>query len=164
VLGGAVTECDVIAKTVEGGVEKGYVRESGGNYLPDDNGAAISEAALRDKANPAGDAQTITYTAVPPGSGVRTGIDRDEDTLPNGVETNTGTFVDGNDTGTSPALSDTDGDGFDDDVEILAGTNPNDPLEYPGSIPVPALSGLGIAGLCGLMLLAAGVVLRRRTA
>ncbi|MHC4109008.1 MAG: YncE family protein, partial [Planctomycetota bacterium] len=101
-LGGSVTECDVIAKTVAGGIEKGYVRQSGGSYLPDDNGPAISEAALRAKANPVGDAQTITFTAVPPGSGTRMGIDRDEDTLRNGVETNTGTFVDADDTGTDP--------------------------------------------------------------
>jgi hypothetical protein len=92
------------------------------------------------------------------------GIDRDEDTLPNGVESNTGTFVDGNDTGTSPVLADTDGDGFDDDVEVLAGTNPNNPFEYPGSVPVPALPGIGMAVLAGLMLIAAGVFLRRRKA
>ncbi|MBW2294012.1 MAG: DUF4215 domain-containing protein, partial [Deltaproteobacteria bacterium] len=133
ILGSGVSECDVIAKTVEGGVEKGYARESGGSYLPDDNGPAISEATLRAKANPVGDAQTITYTAVPPGSGTRMGIDRDEDSLLNGVETNTGTFVDANDTGTDPALADTDGDAFDDDVEVAAGTNPTDPLSFPGS-------------------------------
>jgi cysteine-rich repeat protein len=130
-LGGAVTECDVIAKTVEGGVEKGYVRQSGGLYLPDDNGPGISEATLRAKANPVGAAQTVTYTAVPPGSGTRMGVDRDEDTLLNGVETNTGTFVDINDTGTSPALADTDGDGFDDDVEVAGGTDPTDPQDFP---------------------------------
>ncbi|MGE4607432.1 MAG: hypothetical protein AAEJ52_11890, partial [Myxococcota bacterium] len=31
ILGGVVKECDVIAKTVEGGVEKGYARQSGGS-------------------------------------------------------------------------------------------------------------------------------------
>jgi cysteine-rich repeat protein len=133
ILGGSVKECDVIAKTVEGGVERGYVRQSDGTYLPDDNGVAISEGSLREKANPVGAAQTITYTAVPPGSGTRMGIDRDEDTLLNGVETNTGTFVDSNDTGTNPALADTDGDGFDDDVEVGAGTDPTNPLSHPGS-------------------------------
>jgi hypothetical protein len=138
VLGGAVMECDVIVKTVEGGVEKGYARQSGGSYLPDDNGPAISEATLRAKASPVGSAQTITYTAVPPGSGTRMGIDRDEDTLLNGVETNTGTFVDTNDTGTSPTLADTDGDGFDDDVEVGAGTDPTNPLSFPGA-PVPSV-------------------------
>lgn len=132
ILGGTVTECDVIAKTVEAGVEKGYARQSSGLYLPDDNGAAISEAALRAKANPAGDAQTITYTAVPPGAGVRMGVDRDEDSLLNGVESNSGTFVDADDTGTDPTLSDTDGDGFDDGVEVLAGTDPTNEQSFPG--------------------------------
>jgi hypothetical protein len=153
VLGGNVTECDVIAKTVEGGDERGYVRQSDGSYLPDDGGAAISEAALRGKADPLGDAQTITYTAVPPGAGMRMGIDRDEDSLPNGVETGTGVFVDANDTGTSPALADSDLDGFDDPTELAAGTDPNDSTEFPGSsaTPVPLLPGLPGAG--GVILL-----------
>ncbi len=86
VLGGAVTQCDVIVKTVEGGVEKGYVSENGGTYTPDDGGPAILEATLRAKANPAGDALTLTYTAVPPGSGHRMGIDRDEDGVLNGPD------------------------------------------------------------------------------
>ncbi|MFP6655098.1 MAG: hypothetical protein VCB25_05690, partial [Myxococcota bacterium] len=135
VLGGAVTQCDVVVKTVEGGVEKGYFSSNGGLYTPDDNGPAITEADLRAKANPLGAAQTLTYTAVPPGSGHRMGIDRDEDTLPNGVETNTGFFVDANDTGSNPALADTDGDGFDDGIELLANTDPNNALVFPGSVP-----------------------------
>jgi hypothetical protein len=163
VLGGVVTECDAIAKTVEGGVEKGYVRLGGGSYLPDDNGPAISEAALRAKANPVGDALTITYTAVPPGSGTRMGIDRDEDTLPNGVETNTGTFVDADDTGTSPMLADTDDDGFDDDEEVIAGTDPTDPLDFPNAPnAVPGLNGLAGLLLAGVLMAAARARLRRR--
>jgi DNA-binding beta-propeller fold protein YncE len=166
VLGGVVTECDVVAKTVEGGIEKGYVRQSGGNYLPDDNGPSISEAALRAKANPVGDAQTLTYTAVPPGSGTRMGIDRDEDTLLNGVETNTGTFVDANDTGSNPTLRDTDGDGFDDDVEVAAATDPNNLLEFPGSgaPAVPGIGGIGVGILAAALLAAARLNLRRRRA
>jgi len=162
VLGGAVTECDVIVKTVEGGVEKGYYSSSGGTYTPDDNGPAISEATLRAKADPVGDAQTLTYTAVPPGSGMRMGIDRDEDTLPNGVETNTGVFVNADDTGTNPAAADTDGDGFDDDVEVLAGTDPNNPLSTPNPPPVPALGPIAGLLLGGGLMLAGGLRLRRR--
>ena len=158
-----MTECDVIAKTVEGGVEKGYVRQSNGTYLPDDLGPALGELVLRSMAHPAGSALTITYTAVPPGSGVRMGIDRDEDTLVNGVETNTGVFVSASDTGTSPALADTDGDGFDDGVEVAAGTDPNDAGSFPGA-PVPVLPGLGGAVL-GIALLSLGWLgVRRRMA
>jgi YVTN family beta-propeller protein len=135
VLGGAVTQCDVIVKTVEGGVEKGYYSANGSLYTPDDNGPVITEASLRAKADPSGAAQTLTYTAVPPGSGQRMGIDRDEDTLPNGSETNTGVFVSANDTGSNPALADTDGDGFADGVEVLANTDPNSALVFPGSVP-----------------------------
>jgi hypothetical protein len=167
VLGGAVTECDAIAKTVEGGVEKGYVRLSDGTYLPDDNGPAISEAALRNLANPVGAAQTITYTAVPPGSGVRTGVDRDEDGLLNGVETGTGTLVDENDTGTNPALADTDGDGFDDGFELDEGTDPNDPLDFPFVQPpqnLPVLPGFGVALLAGALWLAGRRALRGQRA
>jgi DNA-binding beta-propeller fold protein YncE len=86
ILGGAVTQCDVIVKTVEGGVEKGYMSSTGGTYLPDDGGPAITEAVLRAKANPVGEALTLTYTAVPPGAGQRMGIDRDEDLVLNGVD------------------------------------------------------------------------------
>ena len=160
VLGGAVTQCDVIVKTVEGGVEKGYYSAGGILFTPDDNGPVLSEATLRAKADPLGDAQTLTYTAVPPGSGERMGIDRDEDTLPNGVETGTGIFVSGNDTGSSPALADTDGDGFNDDVEVSAGTDPNDSLDFPGS--VPALGPWPAVALGGGLLVAMRLALRRR--
>jgi DNA-binding beta-propeller fold protein YncE len=159
VLGGVVKECDVIVKTVEGGVEKGYTRQSNGFFLPDDNGPAIAESTMRGKANPAGLAQTLTYTAVPPGSGTRMGIDRDEDNLLNGVETNSGTFVDANDTGTSPALADTDGDGFDDDVEVTAGTDPTNPLSFPGGVPF--LDTFGIICLIVILIGLGPMVVRR---
>ena len=86
VLGGTVAECDLVAKTVEDGRMKGYRRQDDGHFRPDDGEPAIPEATLRTKANPEGDAQNIAYTCVPPGSGDRLGIDRDEDGVQNGLD------------------------------------------------------------------------------
>jgi hypothetical protein len=86
VLGGTVTECDLVVKTVEGGVAKGYLRQSDGSFLPDDGGAAISGATLRARSDPNGDAQDLVYTCAPPGSGTRMGIDRDQDSVLDGQD------------------------------------------------------------------------------
>jgi Big-like domain-containing protein/VCBS repeat protein/FG-GAP repeat protein len=51
-------------------------------------------------------------------------LDDDGDGLPDTVETNTGTFVDGNDTGTDPRDADSDHDGVNDGVEVAEGTDP----------------------------------------
>ncbi len=45
--------------------------------------------------------------------------DADGDRLPDSVETNTGVFVDANNTGTDPNIADTDGDGIRDGDEVL---------------------------------------------
>jgi hypothetical protein len=142
ILGGTVTECEVVAKTVAAGVERGYLRESDGMFRPDDGGPALSDLALRGLAAAGAE---ITYTCMPPGAGYRTGIDRDEDLLMNGVETGTLVFNGPLDTGTDPALYDTDGDGFGDGLEVANGTDPTDPLSFPTS--VPGLQGWGLAFL-----------------
>nr|MDJ0852087.1 hypothetical protein [Myxococcota bacterium] len=161
VLGGAVTECDLVVKGSEGGVARGWLRQSNGLFL-DDTGATKTDGQLRALAASDG---PLTYTCVPPGSGDRTGIDRDQDTLLDGVETNTGVFVGTSDTGSNPALRDSDGDGFDDDVEVFnlpTATDPNDPQSFPGAPPaVPVLSPLGLGGLAGALLLTAAAALRR---
>src|SRR6185295_6481893 len=78
ILGGVVKECDVIVKGTVGGVARGWVRNSGGTFTPDKTtDATLSDASLRALAAVAG--QQLTYTAVPPGSGTRMGIDQDED-------------------------------------------------------------------------------------
>jgi len=61
-------------------------------------------------------------------------VDTDNDRLPDSVETNTGIFIDANNTGTNPNIADTDGDNIDDGDEVLGtlagldlpgmGTNP----------------------------------------
>ncbi|MGB0621836.1 MAG: YncE family protein [Myxococcota bacterium] len=86
VLGGTVTECEVIVKATDAGMQRGWVREPSGAYRPDDGGPPISEAALRVQADPAGAGLDLAYSCAPPGAGERMGIDRDEDTIPDGLD------------------------------------------------------------------------------
>ncbi len=53
--------------------------------------------------------------------------DSDDDGLLDGVETDTGIFVDAGDTGTDPLDPDSDDDGFSDGYEVANGTDPNIP-------------------------------------
>jgi YVTN family beta-propeller protein len=70
VLGGAVTECDLVAKVAFGGRVHGYLYEvASGTWDPDDGSPNIADATLRAMAATSG--QEVTYTAVPPGSGRR---------------------------------------------------------------------------------------------
>ena len=57
--------------------------------------------------------------------------DDDNDGLLDAVETNSGVFVSANDTGTDPLIADTDGDGFDDGLEVAFGTDPLGNLSFP---------------------------------
>jgi len=93
--------------------------------------------------------------------------DRDDDLLPDGVETNSGEYVDFSDTGTDPTLVDTDGDGWDDGDEAYNwGTDPTDPFDYPGAPPpsVPSLSPTGLGLLASLLALVAAWAVRTRQA
>lgn len=70
VLGGSVTECDLVAKVATGGRVRGYFYEvASGMWSTDDGSAAIADSQLRALSATAG--QEVTYTAVPPGSGRR---------------------------------------------------------------------------------------------
>jgi YVTN family beta-propeller protein len=70
ILGGAVTECDLVAKVASGGRVRGYFYEvASGTWDPDDGSPNIADSTLRAMAATSG--QEVTYTAVPPGSGRR---------------------------------------------------------------------------------------------
>ncbi len=81
-LGGAVPECNLVVKGSVGGTARGWVRESGGQFR-DDRNNLTTDAALRALAASEG---PLTYTCVPPGSGHRIGVDRDDDDAVDGLD------------------------------------------------------------------------------
>ena len=76
--------------------------------------------------------------------------DDDGDNLLDDYETNTGIFVSPFNTGTDPLLEDSDGDGYDDGTEVLAGSNPNSALSIPGA-ELPGLPFWGLVLLGGVL-------------
>ncbi len=95
------------------------------------------------------------------GEGSATDVDSDSDGLLDSVETNTGVYVNESDTGTDPNNPDTDDDSYNDGAEVTAGTDPNDPLSYPGATgSLPALSGLGLMLLGSICLAGSLLALR----
>ncbi|MEM9255142.1 MAG: thrombospondin type 3 repeat-containing protein [Pseudomonadota bacterium] len=81
-LGGTVTECDLIVKGQVNGKPRGWLLLASGDFLGD-NEVLIDDFALRNVSAQHG---PVTYTCAPPGSGVRMGIDRDEDGHLDGVD------------------------------------------------------------------------------
>jgi len=63
--------------------------------------------------------------------------DSDNDTLLDGHETRTDNFVSATDTGTNPLVPDSDMDGFDDNVEVTLGSDPNDSASFPAAVSLP---------------------------
>jgi DNA-binding beta-propeller fold protein YncE len=69
ILGGAVTEADVVVKVVQAGASRSFLfDQAAGNFRRDD-GARLTDVQVRALATTPG--QEVTYTAVPPGSGAR---------------------------------------------------------------------------------------------
>jgi DNA-binding beta-propeller fold protein YncE len=85
-LGGLVTECDLVVKGNFGSARRGWVRISGTSpsdtIYRDDTNNTITDAALRALTSQG----PLTYTCAPPGSGVRMGIDQDLDGVLDGLD------------------------------------------------------------------------------
>lgn len=77
---GTVKECDLIAKGVVNGEQRGWLHIGSNTFESDDEDEPNwSKSELLTAAAQPGHA--VTFTCVPPGSGRRMGIDRDEDTV-----------------------------------------------------------------------------------
>ncbi len=120
-------DADLVVKGTLNGEARGWHRSASGLFGSDKAGeAALSDAALRALAQVPG--QTLTYTAVPPGSGVRIGIDRDEDAVLDNDD-NCPTVGDPDQTDTdgdgagNPCDEDDDNDGLSDLFESSLGTD-----------------------------------------
>ncbi len=118
-LGGTVKECEVIAKGTVGGVQRGWLRIANTPNFRSDLDTIVSNGDLRALTNTEG---PITYTCVPPGSGTRMGIDRDEDTVLDGLD-NCPTVA-------NLGQADGDGDGIGDACDNVVGIDTdNDGIE-----------------------------------
>ncbi|MEO0605718.1 MAG: MYXO-CTERM sorting domain-containing protein, partial [Myxococcota bacterium] len=80
-LGGTVTDCELVAKTPGDGRVLGFAYENG-NFVPDDGGASLTREGLVALS----DTAPVTFTAALPGSGRRLGIDRDGDGRLDGLD------------------------------------------------------------------------------
>jgi hypothetical protein len=81
-------ECDLVARK-SNNPDMGYLYLGGGTFKADEAAKdPLTDEQLRNKAN---SGNTITYTCVPPGSGNRMALDRDEDGALDGDELSLGT-------------------------------------------------------------------------
>jgi YVTN family beta-propeller protein len=180
-------QIDLIAKTTVnvhglGDVVRGWVYDEGTDTFLPDQGASpgLTQAELLALAAPGAE---ITFTAVPLGTGVRLGIDRDEDGIRDfdevrdldpfqpGVQNpfdpdnadSTGDDGSGPD-GTPDGLNDYDNDGIDNATEF--NTPGGTPIGLSPFAGLPATQNWGLAITLLLMagaLAVAGIALRRRT-
>ena len=84
-------ECDLVAKGVVGGLARGYLLNAASGLFQSDRAAEPPLADAQLRAAAATDGQELTYTCVPPGEGVRLGLDRDGDGIFDRDELDAGT-------------------------------------------------------------------------
>jgi YVTN family beta-propeller protein len=165
ILGGTVTECDLVVKGTVANTPRGWLMQADGSYN-DDLGNNISDSALRNLAVTDG---PLTFTCAVPGSGIRMAINRDEDSVLDGADNCVSVandlqanfdgdtmgdacdLDDDNDSlpdaqesvlGTDPFDTDTDNDGFDDAIEVELLSDPLDANSIPAiNVPmIPAIA------------------------
>ena len=91
-----------------------------------------------------------------------TTLDSDGDGLTDDVETDTGIYVSPTDTGTDPNDPDSDDDGVNDGLEVLFGSDPNNPAD---TVSLPAVNYNGMVLLASaLAVVGVALTLRRRKA
>ena len=105
----------MIVKGTVGGKTRGWLLDTSTNTFLSDNGTVITDSQLRALAT---NGEPLTYTCAPPGSGIRMAIDRDEDTVLDGLDV-CPTF-------SNASQLDSDGDGVGDDCDnCTLVANPN---------------------------------------
>ena len=103
------TECDLVVKGTVNGEARGWLRLPSGMFRSDRLAEPLlSDPQLRALAQTTG--QELTYTAVPPGSGTRIGIDRDADGYYDRDEVDAGSDPADSHSTPGPCLGDCDGD------------------------------------------------------
>ena len=135
-----------VASTTLNNTSAGY--SSGGETIPMLVGSNLAITDLTDpNAFPVilDPANTIGTTVS--GSVTFEPVDTDGDGLYDSVETNTGTFVNANNTGTNPNDPDTDDDGLNDGAEVAMGSNPLGASNV--QIVEPSQAGIGVPGNTG---------------
>jgi len=110
ILGGLTTECDLVAHGKWNGRARSALYDpQTDSYVPDSLAESPIDAAdMRTMAQVAG--QATTFTCVPPGSGTRIALDRDQDGMFNFDETTSGT-----DPGSAGSVPGACSDGIDND-------------------------------------------------
>ncbi len=118
---------ELIVKGTSGSETRGWHRDANGTFSSDKTAETpLTDAQLRNLATIPG--QELTYTSVPPGSGIRMGINRDEDTFLDSDDNCPGTAspdpTDSDSDGMGNACDDDDdNDGLSDLLESVIGSN-----------------------------------------